>query len=339
MTDAQNCGACGFTCLDEACVDGACEASLEFSALGGVVNRLIVEGDTVYVSQIATSPAGTLRTVPVDFGSTTVPGLDHPIVNHVGSFATGTVGEKRVYFAGQVWPGQEASRFLYACDTSSCATVDLSASISTQVNGMATAEGDLYFIAAGSDNRLLRLAIDPVTGVPGGPLTTLAGAYANGLVGTVGVHEVRHEGGRIHWNTWDTDGAEGCIFAYDVDELPLAGPASCDTPLFDSTGFVVAPGGTIFAQNAGGVVSKIVDGTLTTFATGVTWPRAVDDEDFYAGDDQTGATIRVFDQRSGRERPSAIGAPAPFQFIDASHPRYLFAAAGSKLYRFRKPGR
>jgi len=352
--DPDNCGACEFTCGTGACTGGRCGQSLVLDDLGYIKSILVV-GDTLYIEQRdgaetdAFAFAGTIRTLPIDFDEDTVPGLNHPVVNAVGSFALGTVGARRVYFAGQGFYTEDTvyhpNPNVYACGLADCQVVALDG-IPTQLNGLAAVGATLYGLDV-SGGRLLSASIDVVTGVPGA--TTIAqvddledDAYADGVI------TLQYLSGppRIYWSTYDADdSSDGCIFRADTGELPLAGELDCFTQLFSAQGFIVASDGTIYGQNRdfGPPIDDTVfelapDGSYVDAIANATYPRGVDETYLYVGDATTGA-IRAIDRsdrsEAGRTEDHASG-PRPYA-MDASHPDYVFYVVGDRLYRWPKP--
>lgn len=337
-TDPDNCGTCGFACASGACDAGRCDESIDLAAQGVLLRAVLVSQDRLFLmicDNAAPDYAGTVLTLPLDFGPDTEPVAIGNVENCVGSFVGGSVGTHRVYFAGQV------DENVHACSTEECVATDLDAQIDPQINGMAAVGTTLYLLESAGGSRVVSVPLDEDTGIPGSTVTPLVTSYTDmAPAGPLGLaHDPNTDA--LFWSGYD-DAApdEGCIYRAAIDDLPLDGPATCWSPPFQTQGFVLGPDGTVYAQDGATTLLELTGDppTRSVFDASATGPRDVDADTIYVQNPGT-AAIRALPLDGGEELGSSDPAPVFVYTMEASHPDYVFYTAGTVLYRWPKPGR
>jgi hypothetical protein len=146
---------------------------------------------------------------------------------------------------------------------------------------------------------------------------------------------------RLYWATWDyLSSGEACIYRVDVDDLPL--PLSpglpCYTESFVAMGFVVTSDGTLYAQEGATHVLKFVGDppTSSLFDGNAKFPRALDDTYLYVTDATSGG-VRAIPLAGGPDVTNFPAPPGSLYGLDARHPRYVVATAGTHVCRWPKP--
>jgi hypothetical protein len=341
MTDAENCGQCGFACGERKCDGGRCSAVLDLGPLGEL-DRVVVADERLYfVQRLTNTKKGLVRTLPFDFTETSSPELDWPIVNGVTFMAVGTKGTHHVYISHQ--NETPSPRLIYACSPTECVEVDIAAIVAVQVNGITVVDDRLYILSVG-DGRVLSLPIDPVTGVPSTQATYHVTGYEVPITnaGVLEMHHSEETPPAVYWSSWDmTASGNGCIYRYAVGDASTS-TKSCWSAIFSTQGFEVTPSGTVFAQDGPDVVDLVpaAPADPTMFASSAAFPRALDDAFLYVAD-ASFLFLRALPLDGGPE-PATTAIPTPPgkpYGLTADHPSYVFYTAGSSIVRGPKPVR
>lgn len=332
QTDPENCGACDWDCAGGECNEGQCSSTfVAVSSARQVVaflnDVLVTAGDSC--DNDGQNDASIVR-FPVTFDARTTAIL---VAETLDSCSLGWVkGPQRAYYAPQ-----DALDVLEVCTPSSCQRLDYDFG-GQHINGIAPVGDEILLLQA---NALYSAPLDE-DGLPS-TTTTLRSTFTS--LGNGAQFVVYDEISEMVWMT--TLGAGGCV--YRLPRADLAGQAidcfALDPEVFepDRSADQIALDGhggafVLTSYQNGTTIRELYHVDATGVATlfgppAVTAPMKVDEDFLYLGNPSGG--FNVLDAASG-EIVAGVGELFTVDYLDPTHPEFVFYTSGAELRRWRK---